>query len=200
MVTYLVGAIITCQDGDVTFVFVSGDLALDFVGTRKWRQDAPEELLTTPDDAARWAVEAGLLTEAPSLEDSDLRRLRELREAVYRLVSATLNGRNWDADDVGLLNVHADSPPPRFSLAAEGLTCRGDASSIAWAVSRAAAELLAHAGDLRLRECDREGCTRIFIDRSRTGNRRWCGMEECGNRIKAAHYRARKSKSDTVSR
>ena len=175
------------------FVFVSGDLALDFIGTVTWRRDVPEELLTTPADAARWAVEAGVLTKPPTLDDADLRRLRELREAVYRLVRATLEGRPWRPRDLALVNAQADNPPPRFHLTATGTTHHGGADSVAWAVARAAAGLLDGADAGRIRECDRDRCTRVFIDRSRTGNRRWCGMAECGNRIKAAHYRVRKS-------
>ncbi|GAB2965838.1 hypothetical protein LWP59_22755 [Amycolatopsis acidiphila] len=37
----------------LSFVFVSGNLALDLAGTLKWRRDEPEELLTAPADAAR---------------------------------------------------------------------------------------------------------------------------------------------------
>ncbi|TQS31244.1 CGNR zinc finger domain-containing protein [Microbispora sp. KK1-11] len=44
----------------------------------------------------------------------------------------------------------------------------------------------------RVRECARPECTRLFVDRSRGGTRHWCGMEECGNRVKAANYRSRK--------
>jgi predicted RNA-binding Zn ribbon-like protein len=43
------------------------------------------------------------------------------------------------------------------------------------------------------RECERPACTRLFVDRSRGGTRAWCGMAECGNRVKAADYRARKA-------
>lgn len=42
------------------FVFVSGNLALDFVGTRKWRATSPVELLETPADLSAWAGAAGL--------------------------------------------------------------------------------------------------------------------------------------------
>ncbi|MFD0523312.1 CGNR zinc finger domain-containing protein [Paractinoplanes durhamensis] len=47
--------------------------------------------------------------------------------------------------------------------------------------------------DVRLRECERPACTRVFLDRSRAGTRSWCGMAECGNRVKAREYRARKA-------
>ncbi|WP_220506420.1 CGNR zinc finger domain-containing protein [Microbispora sp. H10830] len=52
--------------------------------------------------------------------------------------------------------------------------------------------------ELRIRGCGREECARILVDRSRSGNRHWCGLEECGNRVKAAYYRFRK-KSRTSS-
>lgn len=43
-----------------------------------------------------------------------------------------------------------------------------------------------------LKECGRPGCTRLYLDRSRGARRTWCGMEACGNRVKAAAYRARR--------
>jgi predicted RNA-binding Zn ribbon-like protein len=178
----------------VTFVFVSGDLALDFLGTRKWRRDDwPEEMLATPDDLARWAVEAAVLTERPVIDEAELAGLRDLREAIYRLVTASLHGGPWPAADRTLLNSHAQGRPPELLLTADHLVRKGNAESIGWAAARAAADLLSQSSELNLRECDRTDCTRIFIDRSRSGNRRWCGMQECGNRIKAASYRARKA-------
>jgi predicted RNA-binding Zn ribbon-like protein len=42
-----------------------------------------------------------------------------------------------------------------------------------------------------VRECLNEECTRLFVDLSRSANRRWCGMAECGNRHKVANYRKR---------
>lgn len=183
----------------MTFVFVSGDLALDFAGTRKWRRTAdPEELLRTPADAARWAVEAGVLTAAPRLSTVELAGLVSVRESVYRLVTAGLAGRPWPVADLRALNAAAALPPPRVSLGAGGVrraaaAADGAAASIGAAVAVAAVELLGALGELTVRECALEECTRLFVDRSRAGSRAWCGMEECGNRVKAAAYRARRA-------
>jgi predicted RNA-binding Zn ribbon-like protein len=76
----------------------------------------------------------------------------------------------------------------------------GDIAAAAAEVARAAIALLAGLDRLSIRECGRPDCTRIFIDRSRGGNRQWCGMEECGNRVKAANYRSRKSRAATADR
>ncbi|MET7424877.1 CGNR zinc finger domain-containing protein [Dactylosporangium sp. NPDC005555] len=181
----------------MTFVFVSGDLALDFAGTLKWRRGTPpEELLAAPADAARWAVEAGLLTSAPRLSTVDLVELVALRETVYRLVTAGLAGQPWPAEDLRALNAAGEAPLPRVTLTADGIRRAGapgaPAASIGAAVAVAAVQLLGTLGTVVVRECALEECTRLFVDRSRAGNRTWCGMEECGNRVKAASYRARR--------
>lgn len=180
----------------MTFVFVSGDLALDFAGTLKWRRSTPEELLATPADAATWALEAGVLTSAGELSAVDLRDLVVLREQVYRLATAALAGRAWPARDLRALNEAAAGAPPRVSLTAEGIRRVGGATAIGAAVAVAAVELFGTVGGpgtSTVRECALEECTRLFVDRSRAGNRTWCGMEECGNRVKAAAYRARRA-------
>ncbi|MFB9475959.1 CGNR zinc finger domain-containing protein [Nonomuraea salmonea] len=175
------------------FVFVSGNLALDFAGTLKWRRSDQDELLATPADLSRWAVEAGVTTEPPPVGDADLRRLRTLREAIYRLVIEGMNDRPWPEDDLHVVNKEAAGAPPGLRLTPAGLVRTGDPTALAAAVSRSAAELLAEQGRLRVKECAFDDCTRLFIDRSRGGNRQWCGMEECGNRVKVANYRSRKN-------
>lgn len=178
----------------MTFVFVSGDLALDFAGTLKWRRSAPEELLATPADAARWAVEAGVLSAAPPVSTADFEALLALREQVYRLAAATAERRSWPARDLRALNAAAAGPLPVRSLTGGGVRRAGGAAELGAAVAVAAVELLGTAGAAGIvRECAFSECTRLFVDRSRAGNRAWCGMEECGNRVKAAAYRARRA-------
>jgi predicted RNA-binding Zn ribbon-like protein len=46
--------------------------------------------------------------------------------------------------------------------------------------------------EIRLvRECDGPSCTRLYVDSSRAGNRRWCSNTECGNQAKVAAFRRR---------
>ncbi|MEU7875097.1 CGNR zinc finger domain-containing protein [Dactylosporangium sp. NPDC049140] len=178
----------------MTFVFVSGDLALDFAATRKWRRRAePDELLPTGADAARWAVEAGVLTRPPRVDAEELHDLLTLRESVYRLLHPAAAPPR--PADVRVLNRAAARPGPRAALTAEGVRRTGDAPALAAAIAGAALTLLETRP--RIRECAGEDCTRLFVDRSRAGNRAWCGMEECGNRVKAASYRARRAGSGT---
>jgi predicted RNA-binding Zn ribbon-like protein len=43
----------------------------------------------------------------------------------------------------------------------------------------------------RLRQCEAESCAILFLDESRTGERRWCSMANCGNRAKVRSFRER---------
>jgi len=58
-------------------------------------------------------------------------------------------------------------------------------------LARDAVELVGSAERAKVKESTNADCTRLFHDVSRGSSRRWCGMAECGNRIKAADYRKR---------
>src|SRR5947209_20227528 len=88
----------------MAFVYVGGRRCLNFVGTMKHRDSTPEELFTQPELLSGWAVQAGLLDAAMDVTVDDLVAAIDLREAVYRTVSARLDGRIPRSDDVDLLN------------------------------------------------------------------------------------------------
>jgi predicted RNA-binding Zn ribbon-like protein len=46
----------------------------------------------------------------------------------------------------------------------------------------------------RVRICAAEGCGWAFLDQSKNGTRRWCSMKLCGNREKAARFKAKDRK------
>jgi predicted RNA-binding Zn ribbon-like protein len=185
---------VTGQDGDVDFVFVSGRPSLDFAGTLKWRHHDPEEQLATPEALREWIDRAGLVTAPVTVDRGALDRGRALREVIYRLASARRTGHHWDDDDLGALHLAAHRPPPALTLEADGTVRRdGGVPAVLAALARDAIELLGGPDAARIRECGRPECTRLYVDSSRTQNRRWCGMAECGNRVKAASYRRRKA-------
>jgi predicted RNA-binding Zn ribbon-like protein len=51
----------------------------------------------------------------------------------------------------------------------------------------------------RLRVCEGDDCSKLFIDVSRNGMRRYCDSQTCGNRLHAARYRARKTAEEANS-
>jgi predicted RNA-binding Zn ribbon-like protein len=183
---------ITGQGGDV-HVFVSGDPALDFIGTLKWRRSPePDELLVDPSALDAWFVGSGIVTSPPGSSAEDLDAARALRESVYGLVAAALHGRPARADDVAAVNRAAAGPPAATVLVDGRRAASGTAAQALSSIARAAIEVVASADPAELKECGRPACTRVYLDRSRGHRRAWCGMEECGNRVKAAAYRERR--------
>ena len=123
--------------------------------------------------------------------EAQLEKARALREAIYRLIAAALNGNAAAASDVKELNRWArlaGSPP---QLARDLTLVREDSDPVITALSsiaRLTIELLTGDELRRVRQC--AGCSLLFLDRSRPGHRKWCSMDRCGNRSKTARYRA----------
>jgi predicted RNA-binding Zn ribbon-like protein len=174
------------------FLYAGGRPCLDFVGTLKYRASAREEMFTEPQRLSDWAMGAGLVDAALEVTDDELAAAIALREAIYRVVLARLEGRRPGAADVDLLNAHASRPQLTPVLHPDGSVSRG--GTVAQLLAGLAADLLdLYAGpDIeKVKECSRPGCTRLYIDASRAQNRHWCGMRTCGNRAKVQAFRAR---------
>ena len=56
-------------------------------------------------------------------------------------------------------------------------------------------EIPGHTPDVdgRIRECSADDCRLVYLDTSRSGTRRWCSMQRCGNRAKVRTFRAKAS-------
>lgn len=174
------------------FLFVSGDPALDFAGTMQYRHADPAELLRTPDDFREWIVRAGLLDTPPCVDVQLLMRAIELREAIYRLAIATRDETTLAESDRAIVNDMARAPPVTMALSASGGILRsGDAEAVMATLARKAVILLGGDRARLIRECDASWCSRLYVDSSRRGSRRWCSMASCGNRAKVAAFRER---------
>lgn len=172
--------------------FPCGTLALDFVGTLRARRDPePREMLADGPALDAWFVEAGVIGEAPAASRTELERAIELREAIYDCALARLQGHGLPSEAVGVLNRWAGSAPVRLMLDDDSTRREGSAANALATVARNAVELFGGDDAALLRECGRPGCTQVYVDRSRGGRREWCSMRTCGNRVKAAQFRAR---------
>ena len=176
----------------MTFVLVGGRVSLDLLATLDERRDAATELLDEPVRAAEWAVVAGLVDELFPVGPDELLAVHQVREALYRAVAARGGADRLRAADIAALNRAARPGPVTLTMGWNGsLRRRGDVAQVLSSVVRDGLELLAGPQLDRVRECDRPACTRLYVDASRTRNRRWCDMAECGNRAKVAAFRHR---------
>lgn len=173
-------------------------LCLDFVNTEGHVRNDPPDRLDTIELFVEWAAARGLAPEEiPGEREATtfLVEARELREALYRIVSARVRGGAPEPDDVDRLNLEltralsavrltSDNDGVRWSLAAGAATPR----RLLALVALSAADLLGSPQMSRVKECSSDTCAWVFIDGSRNRSRRWCDMADCGNRAKARRF------------
>jgi predicted RNA-binding Zn ribbon-like protein len=198
----------------VKFQIIAGELCLDFINTLDNRPvpERRQELIQSYDDLLDWATQAGalsaaqrsvLLREAASHpKDAAAVRARavELREHLYRIMTAVARNRRASKDDLSDFNTylgealsHLELHPARkaFRLALPERHLQLD--SVWWPIARSASDLLSSDDLESVRECGADTCRWLFVDRSKNHSRRWCDMRVCGNRIKARKFYRRQA-------
>ncbi len=149
-------------------------------------------MLATPAHLDAWYTESGLVDSVTPSTAVGLEEARAVREAVYRLVTDRRENALYDKAAVAVVNDAARRPTAQPQLTPPGRRTTATPQQALSAVARRAVELLGGPQSLLLKECGNPECTCVYVDRSRGARRQWCGMDFCGNRFKAAAYRARK--------
>jgi predicted RNA-binding Zn ribbon-like protein len=195
------------MDTKMNFEFIGGNLALDFANTvHSFLLRDPQDDLKTPADLIDWGVQAGLIKEHEcsrllrKTDIADLRRARELRKIVYYLFARVAQtGRPEHVTLIRFDRLLRDAMA-RASIQKSGqryeLGCSPDTSPLDrlhFAVIRAALELVTSGKLGRVRQCQGDTCSWLFLDTSRNGMRRWCDMQACGNRAKVRRFRQHQS-------
>ncbi|OON62172.1 hypothetical protein B0920_01385 [Massilia sp. KIM] len=194
---------------------LGGHLAMDFLNSIEKPHIPATECLRDGEGLVRWLHLAG------AIGAQDAERLRAFgSEALERTAERARGLREWFRDklsrqrELGASALPATSLQPLREVLAEGEWYfeleenlqAGDGShhpvvveKVRWTsadqalqpVARAIAELLEREDLLRVKHCDGQDCSIIFIDRTKANKRRWCSMALCGNRAKIATHRAR---------
>jgi predicted RNA-binding Zn ribbon-like protein len=168
----------------------------------------------TPSDLGRdaldfvnnpWTAPEAATPPANRLASLPLRRTLEreatqLRLAIDRLLEAHAGGGPLPHTALFVLNraLNSSRSSVRLALAEDGLKWIEDEVgthplALLAPAARSAGNILLSVAPHRLRRCAAEACERWFIDTSKNGRRRWCSMERCGNRAKAARHRAKRA-------
>ena len=178
----------------------AGALSLNLVATVGRRLSQPVERLETPERLAEWFAAVDLAVASNTIDQELLSAMRSLREALYVLLSALMSASAPPPNVVDTVNAYASTPVPPPRLTWAGSTAYVELSPREGlpgmvAVAMVARDLVERLRDPRwatmLRTCAATDCGMVFLDRSQAGRRRWCSMETCGNRVKAAAHRAR---------
>lgn len=179
--------------------FIGGNLALDFVNTLANRL-APKkrrEYLRGDSDLLRWVRLAGI--DAGHRRPIPTREAVRLREALYRILAAHLKAQPPRKPDIGLLNRFLRRARASWKLQGGKTMWQwqwAGAGGISYPLARiaeSAAKLLT-SGDLKLlRRCGDAHCGWLFLDRSQGRRRKWCSMQDCGNRAKVRRFFAKRA-------
>ncbi|MGV9249065.1 CGNR zinc finger domain-containing protein [Streptomyces sp. NPDC003710] len=180
-------------------VFLCGNPALDFAATLRARRSVRFEMFVSPDRLDAWYLESGIVDAVTPSRESDVEQAVTVREAIYALVSARLAGEPFDRKALAVVNGAARKPPVAPQLTATGRWTEATPEEALSTVARHAVELLSGPDVPLVKECANPECSRVFIDRSRGMRRQWCGMESCGNKLKAAAYRARRRQAEALA-
>jgi predicted RNA-binding Zn ribbon-like protein len=196
---------------------VGGVLALDFCNTSSGRgtQGHIEHLLTGA-NVLTWARHAGVLDAGSEARLRDrceaderlgrhlLTRAARLREAIYGLVADLAAGREADRR-------HLDAVGEAYArcLATGRLTTQNGGFGWTWSpddtpedavlgpIAVSAMAIVKDADRARLKQCEGHHCGWLFLDTTKSNNRRWCEMEVCGNRAKQKRMRRRNTDAPT---
>lgn len=186
-----------------THRLIAGDPALDFANTLNGHaRRNGHEYLRDFTDLALWCKHAGILTPSetrgalshaarhPSVAGDLYRRALGLREAIFRVYHAIAVGAQPPEADIQFLSKawREAQGQARITQSGAGFALGWDEAAILERIPRrlssAAVATLVSEKTSRIKACDGEGCDWLFVDSSRNHLRRWCSMDECGNRAK----------------
>jgi len=191
---------------------LGGRLCLDYINTLDWRgTDTPVEFLNTYDDLVVWGLHAGVCNYQDSRRLSTLaeqsvtkahevrRQAVELRETIYNVFSAIIRNLNPSKKDLADFNKHLSRSlrDSQIVRTKDGYTwdTTGNKARLDWLLNpiiRCAADLLVSDECQNIKSCADPACGWLFLDISRNKRRRWCDMQDCGNRAKASRFYKKK--------
>jgi predicted RNA-binding Zn ribbon-like protein len=194
-----------------THQLIGGELCLDFANTlNSSGKNGPREFLRDYRDLVVWCQKTGILSgkdsgfliaeaiRRPDQASAALERARALRGVIYRVFLAFTQGSAPGADDLAHLNgIRSEAlAGSRIVQNQHGFSIEWpDGESLErmlWPITLSAVDLLTSGKTGQVRQCAGVTCDWLFLDTSRNHQRRWCSMDDCGNRAKSRRFNERK--------
>ncbi len=190
---------------------------LSFINTRERVRGGWVDRLDSAAAALAWLSGHNLLhddtrerllavwTTSPEAGARALDRIRSVRASMRELIEATVSRRAPAPEELRVINralrahyVYVLVP----ALDGVSMSHKHLGDPIEGALARLTESLAREVSQglpERLRICANPDCAEAFLDRSRTGRRKWCNMATCGNRAKAARHRERRREASLVA-
>ena len=197
------------------FIFEGNDVCLDFINTEIIDRGKRIDLLGDYGEFISWLAVAGCIdpgTYERMLDQSEYDReeilgeIKSFRTKLRDMAQVISAGKPVRLSHIEPVNeilrkdsrysnlILIDSKPRLITHLSSAM------SDPRLPVACAAAELLTKKDLSLVRNCSNPDCSLFFYDESKNHARRWCSMDRCGNRMKAAlHYKRRKDRGSVVS-
>jgi predicted RNA-binding Zn ribbon-like protein len=191
---------------------------LDFLNTIDWRlrPEKYRDALTCYADLLAFVLRINLISittyselykrsiDAPAAAERATNDARTLRDALISIVDdIAFSQKQTQSMQLRSEAIMIFDAARRKAHESESLIWRGDQFFLCpdpeeeeldfpWlSLVRDAEDLFCSPQASRIHICAAEGCGWIFLDLSKNGTRRWCSMKLCGNRVKAARFKAK---------
>lgn len=195
---------------DSEFSFVGNLLCVDFVNTEVVGPGGPLDRVPGVDELLRWARAAGIVDDAVRRFPAEwrsgrdgarwLRDAKALRTTLRGACHSLAAGRPLPPDVVPAINhalalgastLRLERLDGAYTTVREVLD--PTPAALLAPIAESAAWLLEHGDRALLRRCEDAACVRYFYDTTKNRRRRWCSMDGCGSRAKAAAYYRRRT-------
>jgi predicted RNA-binding Zn ribbon-like protein len=186
---------------------IGGSVWINLANTVILRDKRRTDALEEPDKIQQWLTENELFIResgSESVSNSFHRELVSLRELCAealkdllrqgRLSDRTNDRLDKEAADLSV-DVRIDWKEGVPVLVHEG---HGFTGRVRYAVLNSLIDTLGKYPPERIRKCEHEACILHFLDSSKGGRRRWCSMDICGNRMKAAEFYEKKKERNQM--
>ncbi|MFD1175446.1 CGNR zinc finger domain-containing protein [Paenibacillus puldeungensis] len=187
------------------FPLISGNPSLDLVNTELVRRGQRHDLLTSLDDVMDWlnveaeclGIDDMLLGEVGPRERQLISCILELRAMLRKQFEQIADGHPISNHFIAYLETKIERAPFTYKLKNQTLLpvpVGKVEDAIGSLIAYDALTLIQSQKLDYLKHCSNPDCVLLFIDES--GRRKWCSMQICGNRKKAARFQHRKASEE----
>lgn len=192
------------------FLWVGNWPAIDFVNTDIVMEGKPVDLLERADDVVLWLEESRLCEKTESGTLAPPRRLideaRVYRGLLRQGITQFAGQRLLSAELLGKTNEYLRRCVSSRQLQQSGKRYRfltkwrlQSAEDYLVPIAESFARLVTEADPGRIRKCKNPECVLYFHDTSKGGHRAWCSLDLCGNKLRMAASRRRRSEGQRGS-
>lgn len=180
------------------FIWLGNHPAPDLCNTTPVLDGVEVDLLEDAESIEAWAREAGVSSASAGRSSAQRDQVTQFVRQLRAALRAALEATRLTPDLVTGINESLAGVEGALALvpeAADAVAVRAaaDSDQLRLDVGRAAIDIFRY-DRARIRRCANPRCVLLFLDVSKSGQRRWCDMATCGNRAKvSAHYARRRS-------